>query len=999
MGLDEIVRDRISKEAGVSAKQVEATVRLVEDQATVPFIARYRKEVTGNLDEVQIRTISDRHAYYQALLERRATILKSIEEQGKLSEELKNRIVACYEKAELEDLYLPYKPKRKTKASAAVEKGLEPLARFLYEQVPGDKTIEGLAETFVNVEKQVSTREEALEGALHIVAERISEDPEIRKTLREVFLREGIVISKVNQDKAGEKTKYEMYYDFREPVSKIPSHRLLAIRRGVKEQVLSFTIELDAEKMLRLISGRVIKDSQSPFAVYLEAGIKDSYERLLNPSLQSEVRSWLKERSDAEAIKVFDANLANLLLSAPAGLIGVMGIDPGFRTGCKVAVVDETGKFLEQTTIYPVEPKKDIAGSERRVYRLIQKHNVRAIAIGNGTGSRETDAFVRDFIRKYQKGDPLGIVPVEMKNPQDGPPSPSDSPPKSEAMPVSQGTADAGGALAMSSAVGDAPAANVADGGERAAASEAAVITEAVAVRDASAGLEAAPVSPPAEARMTVALEVPSESLDDETATASPFPHSKVTASLPEADSSAQETLTEAAAPESAPLAQTAVPANPAGEPVERHAIFSVIVNESGASVYSASESARQEFPKLDVTARGAISIARRLQDPLAELVKIHPKSIGVGQYQHDVDQKRLKQGLEGTVESCVNRVGIDVNTASYELLRYCSGVNQKLAKSIVEYRNRHGRFSNRMQLLQVPGLGEKTFEQAVGFLRIKSGDAPLDSTAVHPESYALVERMAQSLGVPVFGLIENSQLVETLDLERFADERVGLYTLNDIKQELLKPGRDPRDTFVVPTFRDDVKEVSDLKVAMVLEGSVTNVTNFGAFVDIGVHQDGLVHVSELSNRFIQDPREAVHVGEIVRVKVIGVDVAMKRISLSIKALLPDRKRSKPQKKPPARKLVKSVPEQAGAVAAAKAGPPVPAKHAVAKKDQRPPGRSQQSTKPKQPQPGQGPRAEGKPPAKPAPKPVPPTKAGPAKPPLSFEEKIRLLQQKFGGVR
>jgi competence ComEA-like helix-hairpin-helix protein len=996
MGLDEIVRDRISKEAGVSSRQVEATIRLVEDQATVPFIARYRKEVTGNLDEVQIRTISDRHAYYQALLERRATILKSIEEQGKLSEELKSHILACYEKAELEDLYLPYKPKRKTKASVAMEKGLEPLARFLYEQVPGDKTIEDLAETFVNVEKQVTTREEALEGALHIVAERISEDPEIRKTLREIFLREGIVISKVNQDKAGEKTKYEMYYDFREPVSKIPSHRLLAIRRGVKEQVLNFTIELDAEKLMRLISGRVIKDAQSPFAAYLEAGIKDSYERLLNPSLQSEVRAWLKERSDAEAIKVFEANLANLLLSAPAGSIGVMGIDPGFRTGCKVAVVDETGKFLEQTTIYPVEPKKDIVGSERRIYRLIQRHNVRAIAIGNGTGSRETDAFVRDFIRKYQKGDPLGVLPAEVKNPQDGPAPPSDSPLKSEAIPLNQSTTDAELALAMTSLAGDAPAANGAGGSEGTPTSEAAVMAEAVTVRDAGAGLGTAPAEPPAEARMTVALDVPSESLDPEMATASPLAHSKVTTSVPAADSSAQEAPAEAATPESAPVAQTVVPVEPAGQPVERHAIFSVIVNESGASVYSASESARQEFPKLDVTARGAISIARRLQDPLAELVKIHPKSIGVGQYQHDVEQKRLKQGLEGTVESCVNRVGIDVNTASYELLRYCSGVNQKLARSIVEYRNQHGRFSSRMQLLQVPGLGEKTFEQAAGFLRIKSGDAPLDSTAVHPESYALVEKMAQSLGVPVCDLIENSVLVEKLDLERFADERVGLYTLNDIKQELLKPGRDPRDTFVVPTFRDDVKEVSDLKVDMVLEGSVTNVTNFGAFVDIGVHQDGLVHVSELSNRFIQDPREAVHVGEIVRVKVIGVDVALKRISLSIKALLPSRKRSRSEKKPQAGKLAKTAPQHAGPAAAEAL--PVAAKPA-ARKDRRQPGRAQQSAKPKQPQPGSGPRVEGKPPAKTAPKPAPPKKAEPAKPPLSFEEKIRLLQQKFGGVR
>jgi competence ComEA-like helix-hairpin-helix protein len=996
MDLDQIVRDRIAKEAGVSSKQVEATIRLVEDQATVPFIARYRKEVTGNLDEVQIRTISERHVYYKDLLERRATILRSIEEQGKLSEELKNCILACYEKAELEDLYLPYKPKRKTKASVAIEKGLQPLAHFLYQQAPVEKSIEDLADTFVNVDKQVTTREEALEGALHIVAEWVSEDPEIRKTLREIFLREGIVVSKVNPDKAGQKTKYDMYYDFREPVSKIPSHRLLAIRRGVKEQVLNFAIELDAEKSLRLISGRVIKDSQSPFAAYLEAGIKDSYERLLNPSLQSEVRAWLKERSDAEAINVFEANLANLLLSPPAGLIGVMGIDPGFRTGCKVAVVDETGKFLEQTTIYPVEPKKDIVGSERRMYRLVQKHNVRAIAIGNGTGSRETDAFVRDFIRKYQKGEPLGVAPVEVKNAQDIPLPLSDSQPP-EAMSVTQATSDAEVAPALRTAAGTEPVASIAGGAEATPVSEANVIAEAETMPEASAGLEGAPVKPPSEAWMTVALQAPHEGLDTAAATDSRVAHSEMAPAPPEADRSVRGSLTEAAPPrEPTLLAQSGLPAKSVDLPVERHPIFSVIVNEAGASVYSASESARQEFPKLDVTARGAISIARRLQDPLAELVKIHPKSIGVGQYQHDVDQKRLKQGLEGTVESCVNRVGIDVNTASYELLRYCSGVNQKLARSIVEHRNQRGRFSNRMQLLQVSGFGEKTFEQAAGFLRIKNGEMPLDSTAVHPESYALVEKMAQSLAVPVSGLIENSLLVETLELEKFADERAGLYTLNDIKQELLKPGRDPRDTFVVPTFRDDVKEVSDLKVDMVLEGAVTNVTNFGAFVDIGVHQDGLVHVSELSNRFIQDPREAVRVGEIVRVKVIGVDVPMKRISLSIKALLPSRKRSRPEKKPPAAKPAKAVPKQADAVAAAG---PAPAKQPGASKDRRHHGGPQQSAKPRRVQPRPGAKAEEKPPAKPAPMPAPPKKVEPAPPPLSLEEKIRLLQQKFGGIR
>src|SRR5262245_14494988 len=417
MGFDQSILELISKGSSVPSKQVAATVGLLEEQATVPFIARYRKEVTGNLDEVQIRMIADRLDYFKELLARRETILKSIEEQGKLSDDLKARILGCHEKSELEDLYLPYKPKRKTKASVAIEKGLEPLARFIYEQSAGEKSIDEMAEALVNTDKQVATKEEALEGALHIVAEWLSEDLEVRKGLREMFLHEGIVVAKVSKDKAGQKTKYEMYYDFREPVAKIPSHRMLAIRRGVKEQVLTFSIEIDGEKAERSISARVIKDSQSVFAAPLQIAIKDGYERLLNPSLQSEIRAQLKERSDAEAIKVFDANLTNLLLSPPAGLIGVIGIDPGFRTGCKVAVVDETGKFLEQTTIYPTEPRRDIAGAERKLYRLVQKHNVRAITIGNGTASRETDAFVREFLKKYHSGEPLGVRPPKPESP------------------------------------------------------------------------------------------------------------------------------------------------------------------------------------------------------------------------------------------------------------------------------------------------------------------------------------------------------------------------------------------------------------------------------------------------------------------------------------------------------------------------------------------------------------------------------------------------------
>jgi competence ComEA-like helix-hairpin-helix protein len=744
--------------------------------------------------------------------------------------------------------------------------------------------------------------------------------------------------------------------------------------------VLTFSIEIDAEKAQRFVSGRVIKDAQSVFAAPLQTAIKDSYERLLNPSLQSEVRALLKERSDVEAIRVFDANLSNLLLSPPAGLIGVIGIDPGFRTGCKVAVVDETGKFLEQTTIFPTEPRKDIAGAERKLYRLVQKHNVRAITIGNGTGSRETDSFVRDFLRKYHGGEPLGVRPPK-------PESPAGVAPELARGPSDASAGEAGGVEAQKA--------------EEASPLEPVVVAAPpeIAASDATepkAEAASAAAEPP---QMLAAVVQPSLPDAEASLPASPVPVEAEPGALPVTESQGV----------------TAPPGASVESPTEtRHPIFSVIVNESGASVYSASESARQEFPKLDLTVRGAISIARRLQDPLAELVKIHPKSIGVGQYQHDVDQKRLKGGLEATVESCVNRVGIDLNTASFELLRYCSGVNQKLAKSIVEYRNQHGKFSSRAQLMEVPGFGEKTFEQAAGFLRIKEGENPLDATAVHPESYPLVEGMAQSLGVGVTELIENSQKIEALELVKFVNEKVGLPTLNDIKQELLKPGRDPRDKFVVPVFRDDVKEVSDLKVDMVLEGSVTNVTNFGAFVDIGVHQDGLVHLSELSNRFIRDPREAVHVGQIVKVKVIGVDVPMKRISLSIKALLParpKRRQPKPVRKEgapqrserPARPgKPTSTQVAAGPSPARSSGPtgrPVtPPQEKRTDQQRRPPRGPERNRLP-------GRRPESKPGAAPPPRPalvkkVEPKSAAPLSATgLSFEEGIKLLQQKFGGIR
>ena len=725
----------ISKLLDIPLKAMVAVIGLIDEGATVPFIARYRKEVTGNLDEVQIRAIQDKLEYFRELEDRRETILASIADQGKLTPELKARIEGALEKTELEDLYLPYKPKRRTKASIARERGLEPLAQYLWDQQAGEMSLAALAATFVSAEKGVASAEEALQGARHILAEWISENAGFRKAVRGMMLAEGMVVSKAIEGAADPEGKFKLYAQYREAAAKIPSHRMLAIRRGAKEGVLSFEIELENQKPLAWLRAHVIR-SPGEWVPHLEEAIEDPYDRLLNPSIQTEVRLELKDRSDEEAIKVFRENLENLLLSPPAGMLTVLALDPGIRTGCKMAVVDDTGKFLESAVMYPFEPKNDLAGSVKTLASLIARHNVQAIAIGNGTASRETAAFVQDFLRQ----------------------------------------------------------ANLAK-------------------------------------------------------------------------------------------------------------IFSVTVSESGASVYSASEIARQEFPDLDLTIRGAISIARRLQDPLSELVKVDPKSIGVGQYQHDVDQRRLKQSLEASVESCVNRVGVDLNTASWALLRYVAGINERTAQKIMEYRNVHGRFRSRVQLTAVSGFGPKTFEQAAGFLRIRGGDHPLDMTAVHPESYGVVEKIAASLGATVSDLIAKPELVERVRLEDFATERVGLYTLGDIREELRKPGRDPREKFVAPHWRDDVKDIADLQPGMTLEGVVTNVTRFGAFVDVGVHHDGLVHVSELANRYVKDVSEVVKVGQIVKVQVLNADPKAKRIALSMKAL--DAASAEPKRKhfaPPEKK-------------------------------------------------------------------------------------------------
>jgi uncharacterized protein len=720
----------IAQTLNLPLRGIVAVIELLDDGGTVPFIARYRKEATGNLDEVQILDVSDKLAYFRDLAERRETILASIAEQGKLTDELKARIEATLDKNELEDLYLPYKPKRRTKATIAREKGLEPLAQYLWAQQNTADPLESFAATFVNAELGVATVNEALEGARHIVAEWISEDADLRKALRQLVFDEGIVVSRKAMDAVDEQDKFKMYYDYKEPVKTIPSHRMLAIRRGEGENILYFLIEVETERAIAIMQRHVLRQS-GDWTRQLELAIDDAWKRLLNSSIQGEIRLELKKRSDTEAIKVFRDNLYNLLLAPPAGAISVLGIDPGLRTGCKIAVVDQTGKLLAHDVIYLHTSKHGNAEAMPKLEAMLRQHNVRAIAIGNGTASRETDAFVRDFLR--EKG---------IQN------------------------------------------------------------------------------------------------------------------------------------------------------------IFSVTVNESGASVYSASAIARQEFPDLDLTVRGAISIARRLQDPLSELVKVDPKSIGVGQYQHDVDQRQLQESLETVIESCVNKVGVDLNTSSWTLLRFVAGITERTALNIVSHRNEKGSFRSRTQVLEVAGIGPKTFEQAAGFLRIRNGDNPLDMTAVHPESYPVVEQIAGLLDASVAQLIHKPELLEQVDRSKLS---AGAFTVNDILAELRKPGRDPRDTFVAPSFRDEVKELSDVQAGMVLEGVVTNVTKFGAFVDVGVHQDGLVHISELSNRYIKEPSEAVKTGQIVKVKVLSVDAKAKRIALSIKQLTAPTQRpaSKPAPAPP----------------------------------------------------------------------------------------------------
>jgi len=706
----------IARELGLDAPKVAATVALLAEGNTVPFIARYRKERTGSLDEVQIRAIEERRAYLVELEERKSAILASIAEQGKLSPELEAQIRASTTKAALEDLYLPYKPKRRTRATIAREKGLEPLALRIMEQpLDGNPTAEGAA--FVSPEKGVEDVAAALAGARDIVAETLAERSDVRGMLRTRFASKSVVVSRVVEGKEEAGAKFKDYFEYDEPTAAIPSHRYLAIRRGEREDVLRVSLRLDETPVLAEIASMAAADPRSPFAGELSAAIADGYKRLLAPSVESDVRVDMKLAADKAAVEVFADNLRALLLAAPLGGKKVVGIDPGLRTGCKCAAVDETGAFLGTMTFNTVTGERAVESGMAELVAFAKRHKPWAIAIGNGTGGREAEKLVRAALKEAGQGDVV-VVPV----------------------------------------------------------------------------------------------------------------------------------------------------------------------SEAGASVYSASELAGKELPDLDLTIRGAVSIARRLQDPLAELVKIDPKAIGVGQYQHDVHQPLLAKKLDEVIESCVNGVGVELNTASPALLAHVAGIGPRVAESIVAHRAAAGAFPSRKAILEVKGLGPKAFEQCAGFLRIRGAAHPLDGSAVHPERYDLVARIASDLGIELAALIGNAEAIAKIDVRKYVSEGVGEPTLRDIVEELRKPGRDPRKEFEPPAFREDVQTIGDLVVGMELEGVVTNVTKFGAFVDVGVHRDGLVHISQLADRFISDPSEVVKVGDKIKVRVLEVDTARERISFTAKS-------------------------------------------------------------------------------------------------------------------
>ncbi len=725
------INEKIASELSVEVWQVDAAVKLLSEGATVPFIARYRKEVTGTLSDDHLRTLEERLHYLHELEDRRVSILKSIDEQGKLTEDLKKNILSADNKARLEDLYLPYKPKRRTKAQIAIEAGLEPLAQCLVSDPT--KVPEEEAAKYIDEKKEIKTIKDALDGAKQILMERFSEDADLLEKLRGFIWQRINLVSEVVEAKKNEGQKFKDYFEYKEALAKVPSHRALAVLRGRKEGVLKASLELEEQDVdsiyLDIAKISQIEDLGRPADLWLKEVVEWTWKYKLKLKLDVDLMIKLKEASELVAIDVFKDNLKNLLMAAPAGNFVVMGLDPGLRTGVKVVVIDETGKLLDKVTIFPHQPKNQWDGSIHALNELSRKHNVKLVSIGNGTASRETDKLVLDLTKQH------------------------------------------------------------------------------------------------ADLKLT-----------------------------------------------------------------------KVVVSEAGASVYSASKLASQEFPDLDVSYRGAVSIARRLQDPLAELVKIEPKAIGVGQYQHDVNQVKLDRSLSSTIEDCVNAVGADVNTASVPLMKSIAGLNETVAQNIIKFREEHGRFKTREQLKEVPRFGDKTFEQAAGFLRVVGGDNPLDASSVHPESYDLVTAILEKMSLDISNLIGNEDLLAKVSCQDFVTDKFGLPTIKDVLAELKKPGRDPRPQFKTAEFMEGVHEIKDLKPEMLLEGVVTNVTNFGAFIDIGVHQDGLVHISEMSTKFIKDPHEIVKVGDILKVKVLDVDAARKRIQLTlVLAKATDQKR--PQEK------------------------------------------------------------------------------------------------------
>jgi len=983
MDLDPTLLQKIAKESGASTKQVASTLDLLEKRSAIPFIARYRKEVTGNLDEPRIRRIAECHGRYRALLKRRRSILARIEDQGKLTEELRDRILACNDKTRLEDLYSPFKRKDGKEASTAREKGLEPLAKKLWEQETGEFSVDAAAEEFLSEEKAVATREEAIEGALAIVAGWVADDAAIRGALRELMVSDGMLVAKVVEGKEDEKSKYESFYDFREEVSRIPLQRMTALRRGAREGIRTLEIELCDQKALQLIKDKAIRQPDSPCVPHLENAIRNAYFHSLKPLLQAAVRSNLKEKSDNEALKLFQANLANLLLAPPVGSVPVIGIDPGARPACRIAVIDGNGGYREHATLAPGLPRKNSARAEAILYRLIQRHGTHAIAIGNGVGSRETERFVKSFLAKYHSGHSFDLSLVRGKAAR------SDSPSK-------KGKTVSGQTAGEPSAPGEESRAPLTEAVEKpnppqelslagSDGNDPSLMSDPV-MQKGEAGID--PGSPPAD----------SSSEDDPAPTASPSTDGVASAS---AESSQQNGETASPKPvdtetppptEAAPAAAETRQASQDAEQSRRQPIFSAIVHKGGTAAYANSEAARKEFPRLDLGVRGAISIARRMQDPLSELAKIQPTAVIAGPDPHEVDPQRLKRKLNGTVESCINQVGVDVNTAPVEMLAHVAGLNTSLARSIVEYRRQHGPFSSRSQLLEVPGVTDNSFEQAAGFLRVPESKQPLDRTAVHPECYSLVEEMAGSVQATVAELMENPEKLKALDLEKLSNDRFGLPTLQDIRRELSRRGRDRRKAFVPPSFRADVKELSDLQKGMLVEGTVSNVTSFGAFVDIGVQQEGLVHISELSSRFVQDANQAVHVGQVIKAKVIGVDTDTNRISLSIKALqVRENSRKRKKKKPLKTDSRPSTPRTRHASTDGKGD----------YQEKRRSGRPERKPVSRKGRPGKKRPATAVKTAAiqryrtktPEPEVLPDTSN------LSFSEKIRLLQEKFSGIR